>query len=119
MGFANNKIAKVWEVKPKEKYTEVKLSTSKKVLGENGQYERDFSSFVRFIGKAHKKCKELQDGELIKLLEVETSNNYDTARKQMYYNFVCWDFEKTEFNKNNNTKASQPADDLDDDELPF
>ena len=38
MGFANNRIAKIWEIKIKDKWAEVKLTTSKK--------DAQISSFV-------------------------------------------------------------------------
>lgn len=121
MGFANNKLAKIWELKAKDKYYEVKISTSKKDKA-NDRYEQDFSSFVRFIGKAADKAKDLKGDEMIKLIEVETSNKYDNENKKVYYNFVVWDFEL--YNKDGKSKADDdnppPAPPSDDDlGLPF
>lgn len=116
MGFANKRIAKVWEIKPKEKFAELKISTSKK--NQEGEYQQDFSSYVRFLGKAFEKINQIKEGDMVKLLEVESSNTYDKDKGKMYYNFVVWDFE---IFKNN--CAGKPSNDLpqapDDTDLPF
>ena len=91
MAFANDRIAKVWEIKPKEKYCEVKISTSRK--DDDGEYKQDFSAYVRFVGKANEKARELKGSEMIKLLKVEVSNHYSEEKKITYYNPVCFDFE--------------------------
>ena len=118
MGFANNKFAKVWEVTRKPKFTEVKISTSKKV---NNQYETDFSAIVRFIGTAHEKAASMQEGEKIKLLSVEATNKYDNTRHQLYSNYICWDFEIADGKPiQNNTENDTPTDMMiEEDELPF
>lgn len=123
MSFANGRLAKVWEIRKKDKFTEIKISTSKK---KDDEYVQDFSSYVRFIGKAHEKAQDLNGDEIIKMLEVECTNKYDSDKKQMYYNFICWDFEVFEGGKKDdakpttNTENHPPLyDNTDDDDLPF
>lgn len=125
MSFANGRLAKVWEIRKKDKFTEIKISTSKK---KDDGYVQDFSSYVRFIGKAHDKAQDLKGDEMIKMLEVECTNKYDGDKKQMYYNFICWDFEVFESNgskkddaKPASDKENHPPlyDNTDDDDLPF
>ena len=126
MSFANGRLAKVWEIIKKDKFTEIKISTSKK---KDDDYIQDFSSYVRFISKAHDKAQNLKGDEIIKLLEVECTNKYDSDKRQMYYNFICWDFEVFEGNgsKKSDTKPTSDAKEnhpplyepTDDDDLPF
>ena len=66
MAFQTNSFAKVWEINPAEKYTDIRVSTSKK-RQDTGQYEADFAGFVRLIGEAHNKAKTLQVGDRIRL----------------------------------------------------
>jgi len=124
MGFSNGKIAKVWEINKKEKFDEVKISTSKKNK-DSGDYEQDFSSYVRFIGKAHEKVAELSGTEMIKLLETDTTNKYDKDKKITYTNHVCYDFEIYKADKTDDKPRESKQDnhpplyEEDDDNLPF
>lgn len=96
MGFRNNAYAKVWKSEDKGNYSIVELSTSKKNK-QTDQYETDFSSkFVRFIGQAHTDIKNTQDGDRIKLTEVEVTNSYNKETKQGYTNFLVYGFEPIE-----------------------
>lgn len=124
MGFKNNSYAKVWDVKTKsEKYTDVKISISKKNK-QTSQYETDFSSIVRLIGEAHKKASELAQGSKIKILTCDTTNNYDKKKNTTYWRCIIYDFEFTEDSpKANNQVTSGDSfmnipDGLDE-ELPF
>lgn len=121
MGFANRKYAKIWEIKSHDKYSEIKISTSKK--DGDGGFEQDFSGYARFLGKAFEKSKSLKGNEQIKLLEVEVTNKYDKDKGITYTNYLVWDFEIAEKsgaskqeNSNDNPPPMQPIDDTD---LPF
>lgn len=101
MGFKNNCYATIWAnkntqqiVDKYEKYAIVSITTSKKNAS-TGNYEKDFSGKVRFIGNAFTKIKELQlaEKDRLKLLEVETTNKYDKEAGQNYITYICWDFE--------------------------
>lgn len=118
MGFANRKFAKVWDIQPKERYIELRITTSKKNK-DSKEYEQDFSGFVRCLGKAFDKAKELTKGDLVTLGDVEVTTKYDTERDKTYTNFIVWDFEKQKQGtppKNPSDVPLQPVDELD---LPF
>lgn len=127
MSFANGKLAKIWEIKPKENYTEVKISTSRKEPNSD-DYIQDFGGFVRFIGKANDKIKKCNGTENIKLISVETTNRYDRAKATMYTNYACFDFEvytplnqpkKENSNTQGQTDNNTPPLSDDDPPLPF
>ena len=76
---------KVWEINDKEGYAEVKFSCSRKVkeggydqilidkgIAKNG-YVSDYHSFVRFVGHAYNKLKEINIGDVITNLETRDS----------------------------------------------
>ena len=129
--------ARVWKVTKKEKYSEARLTTSKKDKN-TGEYKQDFShNFVRFVGKAHRDISELnipEKGINIQILDGETTNEYSKEKEQTYTNYAVYDFTVAESNGNNGgsqKKAAAPvaqksapkqqtssADDADD-ELPF
>lgn len=125
MGFGNGKIAKIWELNAKEKYYEIKLSTSKKDKATN-EYKQDFRSYVRFIGKANEKAKTLTGREMIKLIDTECTNNYDKDKNTTYTNYLCYDFEifksgneEGESNSGNGSSEQPPTTPNDDFNLPF
>lgn len=127
--------ARVWKVTKKEKYSEVRLSTSKK--GKNsGEFKQDFNhNFVRFVGKAHRDISELnipEKGMSIQILDGETTNEYNKEKDVTYTNYMVYDFTPAEQGGGNNnasqkssapaaqktTAKHQPVED-DSDELPF
>ena len=118
MGFSNNRYAKVWQVKEgKGNYTDVRLSTSKKDQ-RTGEYEQDFSGWVRFVGKAHE--IDPTEGDRIKLLSVDVTNSYDKQKNVTYWNAVCFEWELAE--GSNNVKGDEgflSVPDSIDEELPF
>lgn len=127
--------ARVWNVTKKEKYSEVRLSTSKKDKN-SGKYKQDFNhNFVRFVGKAHRDISELnipEKGMSIQILDGETTNEYNKEKDVTYTNYMVYDFTPAEQGGGNNnasqkssapaaqktTAKHQPVED-DSDELPF
>ena len=107
--FANNNYAKVWKIYPKEKkdqkFTLVQLSTSRKDK-KTKEYSTDFSGYVRLIGDAEEKAKELEAQDKIKLLTVGVTNSYDKANKKTYTQYVCFDFEFDNSQKQAETSGS-------------
>ena len=107
--FANNNYAKVWKIYPKEKkdqkFTLVQLSTSRKDK-KTKEYSTDFSGYVRLIGDAEEKAKELEAQDKIKLLTVGVTNSYDKANKKTYTQYVCFDFEFDNSQKQAETNGS-------------
>lgn len=107
MPFRSNAYATVWETKPSAKYTDVRLSCSSKNKT-TGQYESDFSGFVRFIGDAHKMAAGLKTKDRIQLGEVSCTNTYSKENKTTYYNFQCFSFTPAE-NGHASTAQSTPT----------
>ena len=62
---------KVWDIKPSEKYTDLRVTTSEKK--DDGTYENS-SWFVRCIGHAHNKIKEVKVRDTIMDFELPQGN---------------------------------------------
>lgn len=90
MAFQTNSFAKVWEVKPQEKYTDIRISTSRK-RQDTGQYESDFAGFVRLIGEAHNKAKSLQVGDRIRLGSV-SGTTFKKADGTYFEGHQCYSY---------------------------
>lgn len=92
MGFRNGAYATVWETKPGNgNWTDVRLSISRK--NRDGEYETDFSGFIRFIGDAHTGASYLGEKSRIKIGECDVTNRYDKEKKVTYTNFAVFSFE--------------------------
>lgn len=106
MGFRNNAFATVWEVTPKsELCTDIRLSVSKKNK-DTGEYDTDFSGFVRVIGKeAAKKAASLKEKDRIRLGDVDVSTFYDKENKITYTNYKMFSFDNV-----NSNFSSEPSD---------
>ena len=126
MGFHTNCYAKVWEVKPQAKYSDVRLTVSRKQT--DGTYKQEFGGYVRFVGSAHEKIQGMsvpKSGLSIKLLGTDCQNTYAKDKGVTYYNFAVFDIEDAD--GNSGTKKAKPAtkvenvvdDDIDDNDLPF
>lgn len=119
--FANNNFAKCWKIYPKndkdQKFTTVQLSTSRKDK-ESGKYTTDFSDYVKMVGEAEKKAKELEAQDRIKFTKVGVSNSYNKETGKKFYQFICFDFEF-----DNQQKQGDSSDEFmqlpDDEKLPF
>lgn len=118
MGFANRKYARVWEIQPHEKYNEIRISTSKKNKEDN-TYEQDFNGWVRCLGNAFEKSKQLKSNDTIQLSDVETTTKYDEEKKRSYTNFIVWDFEPKQNGTPPNNPTQIPLQPVDEDDLPF
>lgn len=126
MGFHTNCYAKVWDIRPKEKYSDVRITVSRKQKDDT--YKQEFGGFVRFIGSAHEKIKNMtvpKKGLSIKVLGTDCQNPRDEAKNITYYNFAVLDFEDA--SGGYSAKKATPAtkvenvadDDIDDNDLPF
>lgn len=103
MGLSKSKynpIAKVWEVKePSGKTVDVRISTSKK--NQNGEYETDFSGYVRFCGENMVNfAKTLKEKDDIEIEAFDLTNHYDKEKKVTYYNVSVFAAKKHEWNTN-------------------
>jgi len=97
--------AKVWKIEPKEKYTKVQISISKKDKA-TGQYETDWSGFTNFVGQAHTEIAKYKEGDRIKIEEFEVTNKYDKEKKQT--STYCSVFKISDASSNN-SHAEKPA----------
>ena len=126
---------KVWEINDKDGYAEVKFSCSRKVkeggydqslidngIAKNG-YVADYHSFVRFVGHAYNKLKEITVGDTITNLDVQISttepywdskNNcvaYAKNERMTVFEFEVYDPNtQTQNSTRNLDKAPQVAD---------
>lgn len=119
MSFRNGAYATIWAVEPKEKYTNVRLSTSRK--NRDGTYDQDFGGYVSFIGDAHTAASGLKEKDRIKILECSATSRYDKAKNTTYHNYQVYSFEPAE---SRSQQAAQQQmliipDDVDDEEMPF
>lgn len=93
--FSVGSYAKLWQIKEiKEKYSEVRISTSRK--NKEGKYEQDFGGFVRMVGQAHEQIDYLTEGDSFKIVRCGVSNTYDKEKKVTYNNFVIFEIEADE-----------------------
>ena len=90
------------DIKDNGKFTTLKISTSKKV---NDEYVKDFNGYVRAIGHAHNKAKEIKVGDSIHVTEFELTNNYVKERNITYTNVAV--FEIDEIKGSNQPQQSQ------------
>lgn len=94
--------AKVWDIQDKGKFTTLKIATSKKI---NDEWTKDFDGYVRAIGHAHNKAKEIKVGDSIHVTEFELTNNYVKERNITYTNVAV--FEIDEIKGSNQPQQSQ------------
>ena len=118
MVFVNGKIfAKVWNVEAKEKYTDLRISTSEKVEKDGNISYINSNWFARAVGKAHNQAKNLSQGDNVVITKAKLSNeSYEKdGQKRSAFKFVVLEFESKE-----DTKAPESANTSDSEEdLPF
>lgn len=99
MGLSSKgSIATLWSVEAGEKSTRGRISVSKKNK-ETGEYEQEFSGYVRFIGKGHHTVKSLAEKDKIRITEFEVTTRYDKEKNITYTNYTVWDCEKYEYSQ--------------------
>lgn len=125
MSFRQNSFCTVWEIKKGTgNFTDVRLSSSKKNK-QTGEYETDFTGFVRFIGGAHQKAASLKEKDRIKLGDCEVTNRYDKEKKVTYTNYAVFDFEMANGGQQSPQQAQSTVGGFEnipdgiDEELPF
>lgn len=94
--------AKVWDIQDKGKFTTLKIATSKKI---NDEWTKDFDGYVRAIGHAHNKAKEIKVGDSIHVTNFELTNNYVKEKNITYTNVAI--FEIDEIKGSNQPQQSQ------------
>lgn len=124
MGFRSGAFATCWEVNGKsDTATDVRLSISR-MNKQTGQYEQDFSGFVRFSGTgAATKALKLKPKDRIKLGDVDVSTFFNKEKGTTYTNFKCFSFEMANESAPNNKPENKADVDVDESEpsegLPF
>ena len=134
MGFKNNTYATIFQPRNSktpidihEKYATAYVGIFKTNRLTNLK-EKDFSGWIRFIGRAFERIKNIEvvDKMKIRLLEVEVTSKYNAETNKSTTVFICWDFDvKGNVKLANNNKvevesADKQFDPLDDNsDLPF
>ena len=103
--------ARIWSIEDKGGYSLAKVSTSKKKKDGNG-FETDFQhGFVRLVGSAHEKAKELvipfddkgnSKGVAIQIVSCEVTTPYNADTKKAYVNYAIFAFDLPEESDTNN-----------------
>ena len=124
--FANNNYAKVWKIYPPQKkdqkFTLVQMSTSQKDK-KSGEYNTDFSGYVRLISKAFEKSKELEAKDSIKIVKCGVTTSYNKQENKSYETFLIFDFDfandKKEKEAEKGVDEFMSMDDIENVKLPF
>lgn len=100
--------ARIWSVEDKGNYSLAKVSTSKK-RKDDDSYETDFQDgFVRLVGDAHKKVKNLdvpEKGISIQITSCEATTPYDAKNKKAYHNYTIFAFNVPDENDGSKAKS--------------
>ena len=118
MVFVTNKIfAKVWKIDKKEKYADLRISTSEKIEKDGNTDYINSNWFARAIGKAFNQLKDINEGDRITITKAKLSNEpYEKdGEKRSAFKFVILEFEKqgdTKAPETDNTRDSE-------EDLPF
>lgn len=119
--------ARIWSIEDKGKYSLAKVSFSKK---RDDKYETDFQDgFVRLIGSAHDKAKELnvtKSGVAIQVTSCEVTTPYNPETRKSYTNYAIFAFDipdgyTTSSSAVSSAKETPKVVDVDeeDEDLPF
>lgn len=114
---------KIWEVEHSEKFSTVKMSSSRKNKMTN-EYVNSNWNFVRFVGNAHEKSKKLERGSRITNMKFSIDNEpYKNKAGETVYptrpKIVVYDFEIIDDGANEKKNHKPEVDDGDFGELPF
>lgn len=112
MGLKNGAKLSIWEVKKCGKYTDIQASTRKK-NNQTGEWETDFSGYIRLVGNANTKATDFSEGKLQNPIKIEVggfevTQKYSKEHKKTFTNFVMYDFEMED------TQPAQPKPSADD-----
>lgn len=106
MGFKNGAYAKVWEVKDGNgNYKDARMSISKKNKG-TGEYETEWSGFVRLIGEAKTKAENMTL-DRIKIVSCDVTNWYSKEKGVTYTNYAIFDLEDASWDDSPQTETKK------------
>lgn len=118
MGLSSNGFwAKVWKNEDCGNFSQLQISTSKK--NKDGEYKKDYSGFVRLIGHAHNKAKEIAIGDSIKVSNFELTNNYSKERGITYTNVAIFEIDEIKKAEQQQDSNWNNMSNMNQDELPF
>ena len=112
-----NKIyAKIWKIDKKEKYADLRISTSEKIEKDGNTDFINSNWFARAVGKAFNQLKDFNEGDNAVIVKAKLSNEtYEKdGQKRSALKFVIMEFEGA----SDTTPATQDASDSEED-LPF
>lgn len=110
----NDKIfAKVWKIDKKDKYADLRISTSEKIEKDGNTDYVNSNWFARAIGKAFNQLKDINEGDRVVITKAKLSNElYEKdGEKRSAFKFVILEFESGEENSAP-TNASDSEEDL-------
>lgn len=135
MFWIENAFAKVWKIESKEKYDDLRISTSEKDNREEGKFINS-NWFARTIGHAHQQIAngEFKEGDRVKIVKGKVSNEtYEKdGEKKSMLRVTILELGSVDGNsapakpaakdtkaKKTAAKSKAAAEELDDSDLPF
>ena len=112
-----NKIyAKIWKIDKKEKYADLRISTSEKIEKDGKNEYVNSNWFARAVGKAFNQLKDYKEGDNAVITKAKLSNEqYEKdGQKKSAFKFVILEFEGA----SNTAPVTQDSSDSEED-LPF
>lgn len=94
--ITGNKIyAKIWKIDKKEKYADLRISTSEKVEKDGNTSYINSNWFARAVGKAFNQLKDYKEGDRAIITKAKLSNEtYEKdGEKKSAFRFVIMEFE--------------------------
>lgn len=113
--------ARIWEVDDKGNYSTARVTTSRKRKDDDGNdyYETDFQDgYVRLIGSAHEKAKELEiptndkgesKGVSIQITSCEVTVKYNPEKKRSFNSYMIYAFDIPDYGNGGDTTTSKSA----------
>lgn len=111
----NDKIfAKIWKIDKKEKYADLRISTSEKIEKDGNTTYENSSWFARVIGKAFNQLKDINEGDRVVITKAKISNPpYEKdGEKRSILKFTIMEFESKENTQSPENNASDSEEDL-------
>ena len=112
-----NKIySKIWKIDKKEKYADLRISTSEKIEKDGNTEYVNSNWFARAVGKAFNQLKDFKEGDSAVITKAKLSNEtYEKdGQKRSALKFVIMEFEGA----SDSMPATQNSSDTEED-LPF
>lgn len=113
MFWVENTYAKIWKIESKEKYDDLRISTSEKDNREEGKFINS-NWFARCIGHAHQQIAngEFNEGDRVKIAKGKISNEaYEDkdGNKKSALRVTILELASADSNSNTSAKESKPA----------